>query len=54
MENAATPLADIRDRIARTAQIAGRKAQDITLIAISKTHPAAAIAPLNAPICPAV
>ena len=48
MENAATPLADIRDRIARTAQIAGRKAQDITLIAISKTHPAAAIAPLIA------
>ncbi len=48
MENAATPLADIRDRIARTAQIAGRKPQDITLIAISKTHPAVAIAPLIA------
>lgn len=48
MENAATPLADIRARIAHTAQIAGRKADDVTLIAISKTHPAAAIAPLIA------
>ena len=48
MENAATPLADIRDRIAQTAQIAGRKADDVSLIAISKTHPAEAIVPLIA------
>lgn len=48
MENAATSLADIRDRIAQTAQIAGRKADDVTLIAISKTHPAEAIVPLIA------
>ena len=48
MENAATSLADIRDRIAQTAQIAGRKADDVSLIAISKTHPAEAIVPLIA------
>ena len=42
------PLANIRDRIARAASIAGRKAQDITLIAISKTHGPEAIEPLLA------
>lgn len=42
------PLANIRDRIARAAGIAGRKAQDITLIAISKTHGPEAIEPLLA------
>ncbi|WP_298189817.1 YggS family pyridoxal phosphate-dependent enzyme [Novosphingobium sp.] len=43
---AMTPLAAVRERIARTAAIARRKAGDVTLIAISKTHPAEAILPL--------
>lgn len=43
-----TPLAAIRARIARTAAIARRKADDVTLIAISKTHPVEAIQPLIA------
>lgn len=43
-----SPLAAIRERIARTAVIARRKAEDVTLIAISKTHPAEAILPLIA------
>ncbi|TZG26362.1 YggS family pyridoxal phosphate-dependent enzyme [Sphingomonas montanisoli] len=41
-----SPLADIRARIAQVAEIAGRKAADIELIAVSKTKPAAAIRPL--------
>ncbi|RVT92647.1 YggS family pyridoxal phosphate-dependent enzyme [Sphingomonas crocodyli] len=41
-----SPLADIRARIAHTADIAGRKASDIELIAVSKTKPATAIRPL--------
>jgi pyridoxal phosphate enzyme (YggS family) len=45
---AATRLAEIQARIARTAQIAGRKAEDVTLVAVSKTHPAERIAPLIA------
>lgn len=44
----ATALAGITDRIARAAQIAGRKAEEVTLVAISKTHPADRIAPLIA------
>ena len=43
-----TPLADIRARIAQSAAIAGRKAEAIELVAISKTHPAERIAPLIA------
>lgn len=43
-----SPLDHIRERIARTAAIAGRKAGEVTLVAISKTHPASAIAPLIA------
>jgi len=46
MDNAATPLEEVRTRIAKAAKIAGRKPADVTLIAISKTHPAEAIAPL--------
>ena len=38
----------VRDAIARAARTAGRRAEDVTLIAVSKTHPAAAIAPLIA------
>lgn len=48
MENAATPLDDVRARIAHAARIANRKPAEITLIAISKTHPADAIEPLIA------
>jgi PLP dependent protein len=39
-------LAQVRDRIARAARLAGREPDDVTLIAVSKTHPAAAIEPL--------
>lgn len=46
MENAATLLEDVNSRIARAAKLAGRKPQEITLIAISKTHPAEKIVPL--------
>lgn len=38
----------MRERIARAAAIAGRPAQDVELIAISKTHPAEHIRPLIA------
>lgn len=43
-----TALADIQARIAAAARIAGRDPADISLIAISKTHPAEAITPLIA------
>lgn len=43
-----TPLHDIRTRIAQAARIAQRKAEEVTLIAVSKTHPAEAIRPLIA------
>lgn len=46
MDRAATPLAEVRARIAHAASIAGRKAEDIALVAISKTHPAERIVPL--------
>jgi len=36
-------VAGIRERIARAATRTGRRADDITLVAISKTHPGAAI-----------
>ena len=39
-------LADINSRIARAADIAHRKASEVSLIAVSKTHPAQAIEPL--------
>lgn len=39
-------LAAIRQRIAQAAAIARRDVADVTLIAVSKTHPAAAIVPL--------
>lgn len=41
-----TPLDDVRARITRAATLAGRKPEDVELIAISKTHPAERIAPL--------
>jgi pyridoxal phosphate enzyme (YggS family) len=45
---AAAALEDIRSRIASAARLARRKPDDVTLIAISKTHEAARIAPLIA------
>ncbi|HMO68652.1 MAG TPA: YggS family pyridoxal phosphate-dependent enzyme [Novosphingobium sp.] len=48
MEQPAKLLADIRDRIAAAAKLARRDAADVTLIAVSKTHPAERIAPLIA------
>lgn len=48
MTDPATALADVHARIAQAAKIAGRKAEDVTLIAVSKTHDAAAIEPMIA------
>ncbi len=47
-QEAADRLAEIRAEIAHTAKIAGRAPADIALIAVSKTHPAEAIAPFIA------
>lgn len=41
-------LEEIRNRIAAAARIARREVDDITLVAVSKTHPAERIAPLIA------
>src|SRR3569833_2787806 len=46
MESAASRLEAVRSRIAHAAKVAGRRAEDVTLIAVSKTHPAEHIAPL--------
>ena len=46
MESAATRLSDIRERIAHACKVAGRKADEVTLVAVSKTHPAETITPL--------
>lgn len=43
---ATTPLEDVRARIAATCKYARRASEDVTLIAVSKTHPAEAILPL--------
>jgi len=43
MHDIAANLARVRERIARAADQAGRKAEDVKLIAVSKTHPPAAI-----------
>jgi len=45
-ETASTRLSEIQSRIARAAQIAGRRPDDVALIAVSKTHEADAIQPL--------
>lgn len=42
----AAALGAVQNRIAQAAKIAGRKAEDVTLVAVSKTHPAEAIEPL--------
>ena len=46
MTDPATLLADINARIAHAARIARRQADEVTLIAVSKTHPVEAIKPL--------
>lgn len=46
MDQPATLLADIRARIAAAAQLARRSPDDVSLIAISKTHSAERIVPL--------
>jgi pyridoxal phosphate enzyme (YggS family) len=48
MTDPASRLAEVKSRIARAAQLARREADEVTLIAVSKTHPAEAIAPLIA------
>ncbi|WP_120717125.1 YggS family pyridoxal phosphate-dependent enzyme [Tsuneonella amylolytica] len=44
--NAALVLAEIHDRIAKACALARREPDEVTLVAVSKTHPADAIAPL--------
>jgi pyridoxal phosphate enzyme (YggS family) len=46
MESAATLLAQVEANIARTCKIARRARDAVTLIAVSKTHPAERITPL--------
>ncbi|QFT76598.1 YggS family pyridoxal phosphate-dependent enzyme [Erythrobacter sp. THAF29] len=46
MESAASRLADVRANIERMCKPSRRKPEDITLIAVSKTHPAERIEPL--------
>ncbi|MCW1431777.1 YggS family pyridoxal phosphate-dependent enzyme [Novosphingobium sp. JCM 18896] len=48
MEEPATLLAAVNDRIAAAARLARRKPEEVTLVAVSKTHPAERIAPLIA------
>lgn len=46
MESAASRLAEVQANIARMCKPARRKPEDVTLIAVSKTHPADRIEPL--------
>ena len=46
MTSASAHLAAIHDRIATAAKLARRKPDAVTLVAVSKTHPAEAIVPL--------
>ncbi|MBK9012524.1 YggS family pyridoxal phosphate-dependent enzyme [Novosphingobium sp.] len=46
MTDPAVALADVRSRIAQAARIAQREGEEVTLIAVSKTHEAPAILPL--------
>ncbi|MDR2857634.1 MAG: YggS family pyridoxal phosphate-dependent enzyme [Novosphingobium sp.] len=48
MDEPATLLADVAARIAAAARLAQREPADVTLVAVSKTHPAERIAPLIA------
>lgn len=46
IDDASSRLAEIREKIARAARLAGREPESVELIAVSKTHDAAAIRPL--------
>lgn len=46
MESAASRLSHVRDRIGHACKVADRKVDEVTLVAISKTHPGEAIEPL--------
>jgi len=46
MESAAALLGHLEERIAHACRAAGRKRAEVTLVAVSKTHAAEAIAPL--------
>jgi PLP dependent protein len=46
MESAADKLGTVRENIARMCKPSRRKPEDVTLIAVSKTHPAERITPL--------
>ena len=46
MESAAVRLSDVRERIARACKVAGRTVDEVTLVAVSKTHDAESILPL--------
>ena len=46
MESAASRLSDVRERIDHACKVAGRKADEVTLVAVSKTHSTEAIEPL--------
>ena len=46
MDNASSLLAEVRQKIAKAAQIARREEDSVSLIAVSKTHPADQIVPL--------
>lgn len=46
LDDASQRLQTVRDRIARAARLAGRSAEDVTLIAVSKTHAMPEIQPL--------
>jgi len=48
MESAATRLEEVRERIKHACKVAGREVNEVTLVAVSKTHPAEAIEPLLA------
>ena len=43
---AESPLAEVQSRIAKACAIARRKPEEVTLVAVSKTHPPARIEPL--------
>ena len=47
-DDAPIRLAEVREKIARAARLAGRPPESVELIAVSKTHDAAAIRPLIA------
>lgn len=46
MENPETPLEQVRANIAKACKVARRDPGDVTLVAVSKTHPGEAIEPL--------